>query len=147
MVRCWGNNDLGQFDPPAGLTGVVRVSAAYGNTAALTAAGVIHVCGYEVPGGNDVPADMGLARAVETGGGLVRRRSPRWHGRLLGIQHHWTVNRTTATAKIANAPPCRQELHFSAAQLRLAHGNTLRSGFVGRSATPPQERLTKFMMP
>lgn len=66
-VTCWGENQDGQLNVPAGLSGVTSISAKGSHACALKGDGSLVCWGGNWEGQASVPSDLGPARAVSAG--------------------------------------------------------------------------------
>ncbi len=66
-VVCWGLNDYGQCNVPAGLAPVIAVAAGYFHTVALKGDATVACWGYNLQGQCNVPAELAIVTAVAAG--------------------------------------------------------------------------------
>ena len=78
----WGTNGAGQVNVPAGLTGLVGISAGYAHLVAVNAAGGVVAWGDNSAGQCDVPAT--LTNALSVAGGYLHSLALRADGTVLG---------------------------------------------------------------
>jgi hypothetical protein len=64
----WGSNFYGQISPPAGLSGVVAISAGLWHSVALKSDGTVVAWGRDLEGQINVPADLSGVVAIAAGG-------------------------------------------------------------------------------
>ena len=66
-VVAWGDDSSGQTNVPAGLSGVVAISAGYAHSLALKSDGTVVAWGWDSQGATDVPDGMSGVSAVSAG--------------------------------------------------------------------------------
>ena len=66
---CWGRNDRGQVNIPAGLPPVAQVSAGDGHNCSVSVAGSVNCWGANNVSQSNVPTEIGLVAQVSAGGG------------------------------------------------------------------------------
>jgi hypothetical protein len=66
-VICWGSNDYGERDVPAGLTGVVAIAAGEGQSMALKSNSTVVCWGSNYDGQTNVPAGLTGVVAIDAG--------------------------------------------------------------------------------
>ncbi len=71
LVRCWGNNDVGQCNVPADLGPCLSVAAGTYHTIALRIDGAVRCWGDNQYGQCYIPADLGPCRSIAGGYGVT----------------------------------------------------------------------------